>query len=99
MQCVCGSAGWLPPAPGSQPSRPHFNFFYNKKRTVFNKRVRPLSAFVTLKTPLDGANAEPLANSARELAKFCPHQNFAKRKPIFQWADLFNPTTDYGQRK
>ena len=59
------AAGWRqPPAAESSPQ-----LLYNKKRTVFNKRVRPHSACATLKTALDGANAEPLANKAWVSAK------------------------------
>ena len=39
-------------------------FVYNKKRTVFNKRVRPLSACATLKNYSGRRYAKPLANSA-----------------------------------
>jgi hypothetical protein len=47
-----------------QPSRPHFKYLSQKKRTVFNKRVRPHSACALLKTTSDGASAEPFPINA-----------------------------------
>jgi len=57
--------GRLAAARARQPAvASSLQFLYNKKRTVFNNRVRPLSACAILKTSLDGANAEPIPNNA-----------------------------------
>jgi hypothetical protein len=70
------AAGWRqPPAAASS-----LQLLYNKKRTVFNKRVRPHSACATLKTALDGANAEPLANKAYRAGKILPAPKFCQKK-------------------
>jgi len=67
------SAGWLPPAPGSQPSRPHFKFFTTRKEQ-FNKRVRPLCRSQHAKIFLCAA----LPSLSR--TKLQSGQNFARTK-------------------
>jgi len=67
------AAGWRQPPAAASPLK------------VFKNYGRPLAA---TKIKNSGPrHTEPLANKALEQAKFCPHQNFAKRKPIFQGAE------------
>jgi len=58
---LVSAGGWV----GAAASRRVLtSSIYNKKRTVFNKRVRPHSACALLKTTSDSACAEPLPINA-----------------------------------
>jgi len=48
---------------------------------------RPLAA-TTIKKLYGRGMPSLLRTRLSEQAKFCPHQNFAKRKPIFQGAEI-----------
>jgi len=55
------AGGWVGAAASRRVLTPSI---YNKKRTVFNKPVRPHSACAMLKTTPNGACAEPLPINA-----------------------------------